>query len=62
MKNLFKSSIKNTNYVLLFIASMGIGYGITNEVVYNKSENGIILIMAMCLLVGYSTKTSQSKV
>jgi hypothetical protein len=61
MKNLFKSTENILNYVLIFIASMGISYGLISELVFNKKETGIIFIMAVCLCAGYSSKTNQSK-
>ncbi|TAF71366.1 MAG: hypothetical protein EAZ58_04385 [Flavobacterium sp.] len=54
MKNLRTQSQKPVLYVLLFLAGISLGYSLVKEFVFEKPENGLLLITACCLLAGYS--------
>jgi hypothetical protein len=48
-------SQKQINYVLLFLASVSIGYSVVREFVFDKPDNGLLLVIGCCLLAGYSS-------
>jgi uncharacterized membrane protein YbjE (DUF340 family) len=54
MKNVQTQSQNPVLYVLLFLAGISLGYSLVNEFVFEKPENGLLLITACCLLAGYS--------
>jgi hypothetical protein len=55
MKHVKTQSQKQINYVLLFLASVSIGYSVVREFVFDKPDNGLLLVIGCCLLAGYSS-------
>ena len=57
MKNVKAQSQNQIFYVLLFLAGISLGYSLVKEFVFEKPENGLLLITACSLLASnYSTK------
>lgn len=55
MKNLRTQSQNPVLYVLLFLAGISLGYSLVKEFVFDKPENGLLLITACCLLASNSS-------
>ncbi len=55
MKNVKAQSQNQIFYVLLFFAGISLGYSLVKEFVFEKPENGLLLITACCLLASNSS-------
>lgn len=55
MKNVKTQSQNQIFYVLLFLAGVSISYSLVREFIYDKPDNGLLLVIGCCLLAGYSS-------
>lgn len=51
-----------TNYVTIFVTSLGISYALISQIFYNKSNMELLVIMICLLSVGVTSKLKYSKV
>lgn len=55
MENLRTQSEKQINKVLLFLAGVCISYSLVKEVILDKPEDGMLLVIGCCLLAANSS-------